>query len=335
MSKITYTNKVALNVNSSIPETNKITAENMNEIKNAINQSINYNATTEDGTGKIKCTLTGTLASGDIVNISIPTLANTSATMQLSIDGGTTYYYIKQMSDDAVFNDYSNTEISASKCTLYFDGTQFILDKSKFGGKIITNLNTIVRNGGYTAFGTATGVPNTSYSWFIKHENSNAGNASAYQRAVAYSTTLIVYERVKQNSTWGNWVNTTAEATTTTNGLMSSSDKTKLNNLTTYSTVEQKTGEKWIDGKDIYRTVTTGTFANDLNFHAVATKVSTFIDVGGTAQNRPFTYFLTTANNVGTIDIVNVSGTLNFRLRSTDALGNQVFSLILRYTKTS
>src|SRR5574344_1760935 len=70
---------------------------------------------------------------------------------------------------------------------------------------------------------------------------------------------------------------------------------TRLTTLTTYSTVEQKTGEKWIDGKDIYRTVATGTFASDLNFHAVVTNVSTFIDVSGTAQNRPFTYFLTTA----------------------------------------
>jgi hypothetical protein len=39
MSKITYTNKVALNVNSSIPEINKVTADNMNEIKTAVNDN--------------------------------------------------------------------------------------------------------------------------------------------------------------------------------------------------------------------------------------------------------------------------------------------------------
>lgn len=263
MAKLTYANKVALNQNISIPDENKITDTNMNDIKKAINQSTNYNATIEDGTGKIKCTLTGTLASGDIVNVTIPTLANTSATMQLSIDGGTTYYYIKQMSDDAVFNDYSNTEISASKCTLYFDGTQFILDKSKFGGKVINNLNTIVRNGKYTALGTATGVPNSSYSWFITHQNSNTGTLSATQRAVAYSTSLIIYERVMQSSTWGAWVNRSTVNNLTTasagNGVLDAYQGKVLNdkiiNLKTYSTSEIDTGKIWIDGKHIYRKV--------------------------------------------------------------------------------
>lgn len=39
MSKITFTDKVALNENPSIPEINKMTALNVNELKNAINDN--------------------------------------------------------------------------------------------------------------------------------------------------------------------------------------------------------------------------------------------------------------------------------------------------------
>lgn len=77
---------------------------------------------------------------------------------------------------------------------------------TNYGGTIVSNLNTIEKTGFYTSYGTATGAPSTSYSWFIEHINSNAGTVSAYQRAVAYSTNVIIYERTKQSGTWGNWV---------------------------------------------------------------------------------------------------------------------------------
>ena len=76
-----------------------------------------------------------------------------------------------------------------------------------YGGSIITDLNMPISSGCYTALGTASNVPNSSYSWFIDHINSNTGNVSAYQRAVAYSTDLVLYERTKIGSVWGNWVN--------------------------------------------------------------------------------------------------------------------------------
>lgn len=41
MDMITYADKVALNENSEIQEINKITAENMNEIKTVVNNFIN------------------------------------------------------------------------------------------------------------------------------------------------------------------------------------------------------------------------------------------------------------------------------------------------------
>jgi len=74
-----------------------------------------------------------------------------------------------------------------------------------YGGSVLTDLNTPVSSGYYTALGTASNVPDSAYSWFVNHVNSNTGNISAYQRAVAYSTTIIVYERTKINSVWGAW----------------------------------------------------------------------------------------------------------------------------------
>lgn len=83
-----------------------------------------------------------------------------------------------------------------------------IFGDTQYGGTISSNFNTITKNGYYTGYGTATGAPNTSYSWFVHHQNSNAGTASATQRAVAYTTgEPIIMERVKQSSTWGNWYN--------------------------------------------------------------------------------------------------------------------------------
>ena len=77
----------------------------------------------------------------------------------------------------------------------------------KNGGNLVDNLNTINRDINATCFGTAIGVPDTNYSWFIEHRNSNVTQTSAYQRAIAYSTDLIIYERLKINSSWGDWIN--------------------------------------------------------------------------------------------------------------------------------
>src|SRR5574344_1481438 len=83
-----------------------------------------------------------------------------------------------------------------------------IFGDTQYGGTITSNFNTITKNGYYTGYGTATGAPNTSYSWFVHHQNSNAGTVSATPRAVAYTTgEPIIMERVKQSSTWGNWYN--------------------------------------------------------------------------------------------------------------------------------
>lgn len=85
----------------------------------------------------------------------------------------------------------------------------YILKSSLESGVVATNLDTIVKNGFYTCYGEATGVPSVDYSWFVIHQNSNVNTASATQRAVAYyKDSMIVYERVKTSSAWGDWKTT-------------------------------------------------------------------------------------------------------------------------------
>lgn len=175
MAKLTYANKVALNQNVSIPDENKITYTNMNDIKSVTNEN-----------------------------------------------------------DDRLIAVETN----------------YVGGNTQYGGTIVTNLNTISKGGFYTALGTATGVPNSSYSWFVTHQNSNTGTVSATQRAVAYSTDLIVYERVMQSSTWGAWVNRSTVNNLTTasagNGVLDAYQgkvlNDKITNLTGVSLYDNDAG---------------------------------------------------------------------------------------------
>lgn len=76
---------------------------------------------------------------------------------------------------------------------------------TNYGGTIVDNLNTITKNGFYTCYGAATGAPNSSSSWFVIHQNSNAGTISATQRGVAYGDNSIVFERKKVDGVWKTW----------------------------------------------------------------------------------------------------------------------------------
>lgn len=88
-----------------------------------------------------------------------------------------------------------------------------IYGDNAYGSTLVTDLNAITKSGFYTCLGTATGTPSTSYSWFVLHQNSAVGIVSEYQRAVAFDTTLRVYERLKIASTWGAWKESYAEPT--------------------------------------------------------------------------------------------------------------------------
>lgn len=82
----------------------------------------------------------------------------------------------------------------------------YVKGNTDYGGTLTDNLNTLVRNTPFTCLGTATGVPDTSYSWFGWHINSNAGTAAAAQIAYAFNSHVIIcYERVKTSDTWGAW----------------------------------------------------------------------------------------------------------------------------------
>ena len=102
--------------------------------------------------------------------------------------------------NNAIFADltYLENEIAAN-------WARTIFGDNAYGSTLVTDLNAITKSGFYTCYGAATGVPNADSSWFVMHQNSAVGTVSEYQRAVAFSTKLIVYERAKISSTWGAW----------------------------------------------------------------------------------------------------------------------------------
>ena len=78
------------------------------------------------------------------------------------------------------------------------------ISRGFYNGAIITDFNSPVASDCYTAYGTATNAPTSSESFFLHHINSNAGNVSAFQIAIGYTTGKI-YTRQKIASTWGSW----------------------------------------------------------------------------------------------------------------------------------
>lgn len=136
MSKLTYTNKVALSENPSVAAINKVQDSDMNSIKNAVNQNGSYTTTTAGtSNGQYYCTIEGTLSSGDGVKVSIPTNTLT-ANASLSIDGGTTYYNIVDMSG----NNISANGLAGRNIDLVFNGTSFVSNLEIYStGEIKTN----------------------------------------------------------------------------------------------------------------------------------------------------------------------------------------------------
>ena len=127
MSKITYADKVALNLNEGIPDANKVKNTDMNDIKGAVNQIGAYNTVVAVTNGDFKVTLKGTLTTGDIVKISFPTATNGSSDARLSIDGGITYVNIKYENGvQAIASDIQNVEYE-----LKYNGTDFLTINSK------------------------------------------------------------------------------------------------------------------------------------------------------------------------------------------------------------
>ena len=108
-------------------EKNKITAQNLIDLKNAINQIGSYNllqketSIVKDTTVKYYCDLTGVLSIYDVINVIFPNeTENLSSYPQISIDNKTTYYEIKKGNSLVALRD-----LQGKANVLYFDGTNW------------------------------------------------------------------------------------------------------------------------------------------------------------------------------------------------------------------
>ena len=85
---------------------------------------------------------------------------------------------------------------------------EIVFKTGTFGSNLVSDFDTISKSGWHTGYSGTIGQPyNSGTSWFVLHENSAVGSASAYQTAVAFSTTMIMLFRIKQASVWGAWEN--------------------------------------------------------------------------------------------------------------------------------
>ena len=106
MSRITFDNKVAIEEHQEIPVVNKITADNINEIKNVVNSDTVYlEATLVTGSTNIfQISVPGTVQVGDLFHVHIPSSVNTS----------TAYLKVNDNDSLAIVNEYG-TLIKASE----------------------------------------------------------------------------------------------------------------------------------------------------------------------------------------------------------------------------
>lgn len=120
-----------------------------------------------------------------------------SPTLYAPTTAGTNNYFLKSNGSGAP---------TWAQLTKALVGLSNVANPTTYGGIAISeDFDSITYGGLYTGYGTATGAPNASYSWFIFHQNSNVGTTSASQIAIAYSsTTPLIYSRIKM-TTWGSW----------------------------------------------------------------------------------------------------------------------------------
>lgn len=122
MSKIIYQDKTFLQELAEIPEINKVTDNNMNSIKKAVNENGQYVSATESN-GEFTCTLEGSISQNDIVHILFDT-NSTAAPASLSVDGGNTFLNIL----DASGNSIDASELSGQSVSLKNAGSHFEIE---------------------------------------------------------------------------------------------------------------------------------------------------------------------------------------------------------------
>ena len=120
MSKIIYQDKTFLQELAEIPEINKVTDNNMNSIKKAVNENGQYVSATESN-GEFTCTLEGSISQNDIVHILFDT--NSTATpASLSVDGGNTFLNILDASGNSInASELSGQSVSVKNAGSYFE----------------------------------------------------------------------------------------------------------------------------------------------------------------------------------------------------------------------
>ena len=122
MSKIIYQDKTFLQELAEIPEINKVTDNNINSIKKAVNENGQYVSATESN-GEFTCTLEGSISQNDIVHILFDT--NSTATpASLSVDGGNTFLNIL----DASGNSIDASELSGQSISVKNAGSHFEIE---------------------------------------------------------------------------------------------------------------------------------------------------------------------------------------------------------------
>lgn len=156
-------------------------------------------------------------------------------------------------------NQSGNTTIAlidTNTNTTYSAGSQLVLSGTTFKLNdfctTVTDWNSATKNGWYMA-SNATNAPVSNGGWFYGFV---VAHLDTYCRQILWhfatdgtvnGTNCDRYERVKHNGTWGSWINTSvrvavpssakftdttyADATTSAHGLMSSTDKSKLDGI--------------------------------------------------------------------------------------------------------
>jgi hypothetical protein len=181
MSRIIYTNKQSLATDSSIQDKNKITSSDMNNIKLGINQSMSYAEGNTAEANKYFIGYSGTLTSGDMVNIKIPN-NNYTGNATLSILGSTGEY------KNIVYEDGTNVncaDIKNQYIQLYYDGTNYVYKKP-------TDLTGYVKNTDY-ATGSVAGVVRSASGFNVDSANGGtyASNLTYANYGTAGNTTFI------------------------------------------------------------------------------------------------------------------------------------------------
>lgn len=104
---------------------------------------------------------------------------------------------------DIAVNTTSLEIWNANSTTASTDSWQ-IASQGKYGGTLITDTHSIIRNGFYSAISTAANLPTNTESFYIQAMCSNLSNTSAILTAIGLTTGKMYMQR-KVSGVWGSW----------------------------------------------------------------------------------------------------------------------------------